>query len=240
MASLPTAPMPLAIRQLTAPFFLLAALLVMSAPVKADSTLLALAERTGLPAKPGYHSLSDENDAPSLIPLPDASPRAVPAAPADKPIPEVQRDFGTLPEPVRRMRERMLEAARSGEIERLRPLLGDDDNPTRLSFDDHDEDAIDALRSLAGDEAGREILAILVDLLDTGYVHLNAGTDEEAYVWPYFTAVPLDRLTPPQIVELLQIVTAGDMENMKKAGGYIFYSIGIAPDGSWRFFTAGE
>ena len=35
------------------------------------------------------------------------------------------------------------------------------------------------------------------------------------YVWPYFFAVPLDRLTPRQRVELFKIVTAGDYEDMK-------------------------
>lgn len=99
---------------------------------------------------------------------------------------------------------------------KLRPLLGVEDKATQLSLGDHEEDVIDFLKSLSGDEAGREVLAIIVDLLDTGYVHLNAGKDDEVYVWPYFYAMPLDKLTPPQIVELFEIVTAGDFEDMKR------------------------
>lgn len=210
---------------------------------------VALADQSDFLQRPGARVAADEDDTPSPIPLPGALPRAVPRISPDnapvpaasaKPMPEIHRDFDKLPEPVRLMRERMLHAARSGDIEQLRPLLGIEDKATQLSLEDHEEDVIDFLKSLSGDEAGREVLAIIVDLLDTGYVHLNAGKDDEVYVWPYFYAMPLDRLTPPQIVELFEIVTAGDFEDMKKAGGYIFYSIGIGPDGSWRFFTAGE
>ncbi|MGI8390378.1 hypothetical protein [Brucella anthropi] len=215
----------------------------------ANSFDLALADQSDFLQRPGGSAVTDESDSSSPIPLPGALPRAVPRVSPDnaptpaassKPMPEIHRDFDKLPEPVRLTRERMLEAARSGDIERLRPLLGVEDKATQLSLEDHEEDVIDFLKSLSGDEAGREVLAIIVDLLDTGYVHLNAGKDDEVYVWPYFYAMPLDRLTPPQIVELFEIVTAGDFEDMKKAGGYIFYSIGIGPDGSWRFFTAGE
>lgn len=216
-------------------------------PAAANPFDVALADQSDFLPRPGARTGADEGDRYSPIPLPGALPRAVPhlspdnaPASASKPMPEIHRDFDKLPEPVRLTRERMLEAARSGDIEKLRPLLGVEDRATQLSLEDHEEDVIDFLKSLSGDEAGREVLAIIIDLLDTGYVHLNAGKDGEVYVWPYFYAMPLDRLTPPQIVELFQIVTAGDFEDMKKAGGYVFYSIGIGPDGSWRFFTAGE
>lgn len=156
------------------------------------------------------------------------------------PLPEIGRDLQVLPEPVRAMRQKLIDAARSGDIERLRPLLSPETMPTRLSLSDYNDDPIGFLKSLSGDDEGREILAIMVDLLETGYVHIKTGTPEETYVWPYFYGFPLDRLSPSQQVEMFQIVTAGDFEDMKKAGGYIFYSIGIAPDGSWRFFSTDE
>ena len=76
-------------------------------------------------------------------------------------------------------------------------------------------------------------------MLSAGYVHMDAGTPNDMYVWPYFFAVPLDRLTAPQRVELFKIVTAGDYEDMKTYGTYIFYRVGITPDGRWSFFVAG-
>ncbi len=179
-----------------------------------------------------------------LIPAPaepsTESPAVRPARPPAGPTPEVFHDLAALPEQVRLMHDRMIDAAHSGDIERLRPLLAMGNRSTRFSPEGRDEDPISYLKSLAGDPKGRETLAIMIDLLETGYVHLNAGKPDEVYVWPYFYAVSLDHLTPPQIVDLLRIVTASDYEDMKKAGGYIFYSIGIAPDGSWRFFSAGE
>ena len=46
--------------------------------------------------------------------------------------------------------------------------------------------------------------------------------------------------TARQKVELFKIVTAGDYEDMKQFGTYIFYRVGITPEGRWAFFVAGE
>ena len=138
------------------------------------------------------------------------------------------------------MRVLLIEAARSGEIEKLRPLLGTGEDMTQLSMVGIDGDPIEYLKGLAGDEDGQEILAILEEVLSAGYVHLDAGTPEELYVWPYFFAVPIDKLTGPQRVELFKIVTAGDYEEMKTYGSYIFYRVGITPEGRLAFFVAGE
>lgn len=170
----------------------------------------------------------------------DSNAAARPEIDPDAPIPEVHYDLGALPEPVRRMHGLIVEAAKSGEIERLRPLVGTGDDTTQLALGGIDGDPIAFLGELSGDEGGQEILAILEEVLEAGYVHLDAGTTEELYVWPYFFAVPLERLTPPQRVELFKIVTAGDYEDMKSYGAYIFYRVGITPEGRWQFFVAGD
>jgi len=154
--------------------------------------------------------------------------------------PEIRRDLSTLPFPVRRMRELILEAALSGDIEKLRPLIGYGDDVTMLSLGGIEEDPLSFLKSLAGDENGHEILAILAEVLETGYVRVDEGSDEELYVWPYFFAWPLDKLTPPQKVELYRLVTYGDYIDMESFGAYIFYRLGITPQGRWRFFVAGD
>jgi hypothetical protein len=158
----------------------------------------------------------------------------------DGPLPEVIQNLDRLPEPVRRMHRLILEATRSGDIERLRPLIGSGASATQLSFGGVDGDPVDYLRELSGDPEGHEILAILEEVLSAGYIHLDAGTASELYVWPYFFGIPLDRLTDPQRVELFKIVTAGDYEDMKAFGSYIFYRVGIGPDGHWAFFVAGD
>ena len=156
------------------------------------------------------------------------------------PPPDVLRDLTKLPEPVRRMRELILEAANSGDIEKLRNLIGIGDNATTLSIGGLDGDPIAFLKESSGDDEGYEILAILIEVLEAGFVHLDAGTEEELFVWPYFFAWPLDKLNAIQKVELYQILTAGDVEDSQNFGGYIFYRVGIKPDGQWSFFVAGD
>lgn len=158
----------------------------------------------------------------------------------NEPPPEVIYDLSKAPEPVRRMRELMIEAAASGDIERLRMLMNPGPNQTKILLETSDVDPVAALKELSGDEEGIEILAILIDILSTGFVRIDAGTPDEAYVWPYFAEKPLALLTPPEKVELLRIVTAGDVAEMQELGNYNFFRLGISPDGQWKFFTAGD
>lgn len=174
---------------------------------------------------------------------PDKSGNADPARPnvdPNAPLPEIMYDLGKLPEPVRKMHDALVAACKSGDIEKLRPLLSNGNEATQLTLGEMDEDPIKFLHDQAGDEGGQEILAIMEEILDAGYVHLDAGKPQELYVWPYFFALPLDKLTAPQRVELFRIITAGDYEDMKSVGAYVFYRLGITPQGKWAFFVAGD
>ncbi|WP_419910465.1 hypothetical protein [Hoeflea sp.] len=149
-------------------------------------------------------------------------------------------DTDLLPAPVRRMRELIIEAASKGNIEELRPLLGTGVTKTQLSIVGYEGDPIDFLKETSGDGEGQELLAILLDIFNAGYVHLDPGEPTELYLWPYFYALPLDRLDQRQKVELYRIITAGDFEDMQAFGAYIFYRTGIGPEGDWKFFVAGD
>lgn len=194
------------------------------------------------PATPGAETPDQQPPAGEQTPddeqVPDEPENAGPDP--DAPLPEVQYDLTKLPEPVLRMRNQIVEAAKTGDLEKLRPLIGSGDEQTQLSLGGIDGDPITYLKELAGDEGGQEILAIIEEVLSAGYVHMEPGTPNEFYVWPYFFALPLDKLTPPQRVELFKIITAGDYDDMKTYGAYIFYRIGITPDGKWSFFIAGD
>jgi len=165
-----------------------------------------------------------------------------PARPVVDPAsaPEILYDVSKLPEPVQRMRSLILEATKSGEIEKLRSLLGTGDSATRLDFGDVEGDPVGYLIGNSGDGEGQEILAILEEVLEAGFVHLDAGKPEERYLWPYFAAMPFDKLTPAQRVEMFHIITAGDFDDMRAYGIYTFYRTAITPDGKWTFFLAGE
>ena len=158
----------------------------------------------------------------------------------DLPTPDVLYDLDLLPVPVRETRDRLLAAARSGNIEALRPLMAEGSDATQLSLGPPTEDPVAYLRSISGDAEGHEILAILYEVLSAGFVHLQNGGEEDIYVWPYFYVVPLEELDARQRVELFKLVTAGDYEDMRAYGGYLFYRTGIMADGRWAFFIAGH
>ncbi len=190
-----------------------------------------------------------------LIPLPDSliipptdtdrqgqdnDPAASAGKANDVELPNIERDVSKLPLPVAHMRELIMKAARAGDIEALRPLIGSGSNITVLSLGGIEGDPIEFIKSLSGDADGQEILAILLEVLEAPYVHMDAGQESELFVWPYFFALPLEKLTPKQKVELFRIVTAGDYEDMQAFGSYIFYRVGITPEGRWQFFVAGD
>jgi len=157
----------------------------------------------------------------------------------DVPV-QISDDVSDLPAPVRRMRELIMDAARSGDPERLRPLIGSGPDTTRLSLAEIEGDPIDYFKSISGDVEGHEMLAILLEVFEAGYARFDAGTENELYVWPYFFAKSLDALTPEERVELFKLVTAGDYEDMVGFGAYIFFRAGITPEGRWLFFVAGD
>jgi hypothetical protein len=222
---------------------------VQSAPPQSDEDLDA---PSTVPMPDPIGTMAPATTQPSTSPEDeDEQEQVTPDTPADggvthprtdpsKPLPAVEYDLGKLPEPVRRMHNLIVEACRSGDIEKLRPLIGTGGSMTQLSLTDVEGDPIAFLKSLSGDSEGQEILAIMEEVLDAGYVHLDAGTPQELYVWPYFFALPLDKLDAKQRVELFRIVTAGDYDDMKQFGAYIFYRVGITPEGRWAFFVAGD
>lgn len=237
----------------------LAALFVLSGAEIGPAHALSEIKRNEIPqgdnaAKEGSEVEPEIEATPIPLPDPIVSPDAdqesdpdndTGATPGLKPdpeaeLPEINYDTSKLPEEVRRMRDLIIEACRSGDIEALRPLLGTGTDGTQLTFAGTVSDPIKTLRSFSGDEQGHEIMAILLEVLEAGYVHLDPGEPTELYVWPYFFAMPLDRLSQPQRVELFKILTAGDFEEMKSFGAYIFYRVGITPEGRWLFFIAGD
>jgi len=186
-------------------------------------------------AEPGSPSATVPEDAvpPSLLPLDQHQAPPMSGGPEDLPI--VQYDAALLPTPVRRLREQIMEAAATGEPEALHAIFDAQGAPPELGPTDA-ADPVEYLVSLSGDEGGREILAILIEVFEAGYVHVDVGTTEEMYVWPYFARYPVEALTAPQLVELFKLVYAGDYEDMLTLGLYTSFRAGISPDGTWRYF----
>ena len=149
---------------------------------------------------------------------------------------QLGRDVSKLPPEVQRMRQAILQAAMSGDIEELRiPIDMNELHP--IFAKDRTPDPIAYLKSVSADGNGREMLAILFNLLTTGYAIKNAGTKDEMIVWPYHAAIPLSGLTPSQEVEIYRFLPPARVKEMAAAGKYSFYSVGIGRDGVWHSFS---
>ncbi|MBB3998920.1 hypothetical protein [Aureimonas pseudogalii] len=171
---------------------------------------------------------------------PDTGETVGQAPAADLPPADIAYGEDELPTPVRDLRRKLIEAARTGDVEKLRPLLETGAEPTALSASPGDEDPIEILKGASGDGNGVEMLAILLETLEAGHVRLGQDGDNEIFVWPYFTQVNLETLTKPQLVELFELVTAGDYQRMVANGSYDFFRVGISPEGRFEFFVAGD
>lgn len=155
------------------------------------------------------------------------------------PSPEIITDVARLPPPVARMRARILAAAKTGRLEELVAVMRANETMPIFSLGD-DADPTMFWRSSFPESGGVEILATLIEILEAGFVHVEEGTPQETYLWPYFARVPIKSLGPEQKVQLLRLVTGSDYKDMLASGSYTFYRLGIGSDGAWRFFVAGD
>ncbi|PLW77449.1 hypothetical protein C0081_08965 [Cohaesibacter celericrescens] len=156
------------------------------------------------------------------------------------PLPTIMSDIDALPMPVQNMHKALYRAALSGTIEALRTPIEMNEMPPILGLEEGQGDPIEQLRQMTSAPDGAEILAILAEILESNFVLIGQGTPQEMYVWPYFAHYPVSALTAPQRVELFRLITSGDYEEMDALGQYIFFRVGIAPDGTWHYFVAGE
>jgi hypothetical protein len=207
---------------------LLTLALIASAPAFAQNKVRT--ETIRPPAKP---------EPPKAAPSAD-EPAKTGSIPADNAAPaEIITDLTRLPVAVARMRERILAAARSGDLQKLVTVMQSNETMPVFSFSNEKDPAAYWRRNYP-DSGGIELLSILITVLETGFVHAERGTPQEVYLWPYFARTRLTSLTPEQKVELFRLITGSDFKEMVEFGAYQFYRLGIGPDGTWHFFVAGD
>ena len=142
-----------------------------------------------------------------------------------------------LPPAVREMRDAIVGAALTGDLgELLIPIQWNELPPDfgRLPVGE----TLTAWRK-KGDFAGREKLAILVNLLSGPFAILRQGPDVEnakLFVWPYASQIPANKLRPRDEVELLRLVSPDDLKRMRLKGAYDGYTLAIGADGTWHSF----
>jgi hypothetical protein len=152
---------------------------------------------------------------------------------------ELATDLARLPEAVLATRARILAAARTGDLQQLVALMHAGADMPAFTHT-HKQDPAAYWKEMYPDSEGVEILSILISILQMEPVRVEAGTPQEIYVWPYFARLPIKSLTPEQKVELFQIVTGADYKGMLERGRYVFYQVGIGPDGAWRYFVSSD
>lgn len=152
----------------------------------------------------------------------------------------VSSDLSQLPEAVQQKRQDLIEAALSGDIEALRPIIDAQTAPPTVSYGGPD-DAVDYLKTASADGAGIESLAILLNLLNAPYAVLDTGGDSPSYVWPYLAVLPdLTTLTDAQKVDAYRIMDHQQFTGLAEMGGWYYWRVYIAENGEWQAFVAGD
>ncbi len=147
-----------------------------------------------------------------------------------------------LPGPVMEMRDAILAAVRTGNIDDLKPALQWNEMPPVIAAGKVD-DPIAYWKSISGDGQGREILAIIENLLAAGHAVLPVGRDVEnnkLYVWPRFAEMDLSKLKPEDEVQLYRIATPAEVKAMIAKKKWLGYRIAIGAEGTWHMFQKSE
>lgn len=147
-----------------------------------------------------------------------------------------------LPTPVQEMREAILTAVRSGDIENLRLALEWNELRPHVA-DEPVDDPIAYWKRISGDGEGREILAVLAEILECDHAALPIGDDVEnnlVYVWPGLSEAELSQLTPQQEVALYRLVGPAEVKAMRESGRWQWWRLAIGADGTWHTFHKAE
>ena len=139
-----------------------------------------------------------------------------------------------LPLMVRRMHQALLRAARSGDIERMREVL-EVNELMPLINGKFIHDPVKHWRAQSKDGSGREFLAVLSEILELPPVKVMIKS-EELYIWPYFAQLPLDKLSPAELVRLYRLAPASKIAGMLKNNRYSHAQITLGADGTWHSF----
>jgi hypothetical protein len=150
----------------------------------------------------------------------------------------VEYGANRLPVNVAEMREAILAAALSGDLKEL--LIPIQWNELPPDFGEKPvKETLSDWQKQSHDGSGREMLALLADILSGPYAVRRQGADVEnakIFIWPAVAELPLDKLTPPLEVALLRIASGDEVKRMKKAGRYDGYGLAIGADGTWHAF----
>lgn len=143
-----------------------------------------------------------------------------------------------LPVNVAEMRDAILAAALTGDLKELMVPVQWNELPPDFGAKPVKE-TLETWRKASHDGTGREMLALIADILSGPYAVRRQGADIEnakIFIWPAFAELPLDKLTPQLDVALLRLLSVEEVKRMKSAGHYDGYGVAIGADGTWHAF----
>jgi len=136
-----------------------------------------------------------------------------------------------LPPAVEETRATLLEAAEAGDYDALTPHMSD---AFRYTFGVGKPGGAVEYWQEQERTTGERPLEILAEILKMPYV-LSHGY----YVWPWaYTVESSDDLSPHEVELLAALGPPGRF--FPEGTGYLGWRAGIAPDGTWAFYVAGD
>lgn len=148
------------------------------------------------------------------------------------------RDLGdSVPDPVKRTRQEIFDAAAACDYERLGELAEQGNRDFTFSFGGGN-DAAEFWRRQ--EQEGADPLHKLVVLLDLSHATRQVEASTQ-YLWPSaFAYDSWDEVPEREKQELSRLYSAEELEGFERFGAYVGHRVGIAADGEWLFFVAGD
>ncbi|ULO22824.1 hypothetical protein [Methylocystis sp. SB2] len=148
------------------------------------------------------------------------------------------RDLALLPAPVARIRDKILAATETGDIEALRIPI--DWNETRPLFAKSGAfkagtDPIEILKTLSFDRKGQETISLIRSILAQPFVKIVRGPTT-LYEWPAFARHPQAAANEDEARARWRCVRFADLISSNAEGKPRATRIGIGSDGVWHYF----
>lgn len=168
------------------------------------------------------------------------------SAPNSEILSPPQADPAELPARVAALREKILEACDSGDIEKLRTPLEWSETPPSLTRDAVKPRGfgpiVDFLKARSFDGGGAEWLSIAKAVFSAPYVVQRRGVFT-TYVWPAYARMPMQslaRLGDDEKMAMWACVRFADLRAPSRDGRPLMQQAGVGPDGTWHYFWSVE
>jgi hypothetical protein len=168
-----------------------------------------------------------------------AVPGVVMAKPKAKPgnaLPSRPLDEANLPTGTRTTLARIRAAAVTGDVEALRLTIQRNELPPLFARGMR-ADPIAILKARSADGAGRELLHILLRVLDAGCTGLSSGAAPTQFLWPYYANTPDARRSPAKRAASWGLVRVADLGVSLQTGQPQIHRVIIGADGTWQVFA---